>query len=417
MNKRIVKIAAVLIFVTASAALLTSMKLDSDPSAASVKTSSGKVNVEDQREYAHGITFLKTGKSKGVLIWSDQYGRISINGDWTHDIYGMTVDLENPSANGRKKKLVSAPEAQEPASAAMTKNGNILVTFEDGYNNGNNELSQRYILLDKKLKVIRKYSPSRKTGRGTTVKAGGHSGHAAAVSNRFVVFWSEGWVDGGGADGLGSGKMTGLTVYSSSGKKLYSRKVAHGKDRYWWPEAVGGSRYVLLTWQKFVKNRNYAKLMYAVYDPYGNKFIKRPHAVDSSLKLRFYTYSSAYLKKSGCFLVLASDSRKNGRAYLINNKGKIISEKKGLPGVIREASPALKSGSSSYTVVYPDLNGRVTSIRVLGRKIHKSGTSKNKYSWNIRGTAGFYDNKGRACFAVLGSSKLKIVKCSSSDIK
>jgi hypothetical protein len=211
--------------------------------------------------------------------------------------------------------------------------------------------------------------------------------------------------------------MTGLTVYSSSGRRLYSRKVSHGSGRYWWPEASGSSRYVLLTWQKFVKDRNYAQLMYAVYDPYRNKFIKRPHVVDSSLKLRFYTYSSVYLKKSGCFLVLASDSRNRGRAYLINDKGKIISKKTGLPGVIREASPALKAGSGSYTAAYPDLNGRVTFIRVRGRTIRKSGTSKNKYSWNIRGTAGFYDKKGRACFAVLGRSKLKIVKCGSSDMK
>jgi hypothetical protein len=366
----------------------------------------------DPRETAHGIDFIKTGDDTGVLIWSDQYGKKSRNGNWNHDVYGMTVDLDDPSVSGKKKKLVSAPEAQEPASSAISGgNGNIMVTFEDGYRNGDNVLSQRYVLLDSDLNTVKKYSPSEKTGKGTTVKAGGHSGHVASVPGRFVVFWSEGWVDGGGADGLGSGRMTGLTVYSSSGKRLFSRKVAYGSGRYWWPQVTGSGRYVLLTWQKFLSGKNYARLMYAVYDPYNDTFVKKPRVLDGSLKLRFYTYSSAAIGKKGSFIVSASDSKGRGRAYVIDRSGRMVSRKTGLPGIIREAAPAVKSGRDGCTLAYPDLNGHVTFIRVSGRKIRKIYVSGKKYSWNIRGTAGFFDNSGRACFAVLGKSGLRLVKC------
>lgn len=128
----------------------------------------------DPREQAHGISYIQTPSGR-YLIWSDQYGRKSANGSWTHDIYALPVTkagLRNPEAN--KQTLVSAHEAQEPASASVAGDGSVFLTFEDGnattYRGHDYTLAQRYAIFSSSLRPEVPYDPQ-KNGAVTPVTA------------------------------------------------------------------------------------------------------------------------------------------------------------------------------------------------------------------------------------------------------
>ncbi|MGI6212437.1 MAG: hypothetical protein ACOYJJ_07640 [Anaerovoracaceae bacterium] len=372
----------------------------------------GSASAYDRRADAHGISFLRTGSTSGVLIWSDQYEKNRKSRNWNHDVYAQKIDLRDPAIDRKKRiTLVSAPEAQEPASASMTANGRIMVTFEDGYNNGDDELSQRYALFDKDLNAIVPYRGLRK--HGTTVKSGGHSGHTASTKTRHVVVWSEGWVDGGGANGLGTGKRIGLTTYRSDGRRLFSKSVASGKGRYWWPIAAASSDRVLFLWQKYIKGKTYAQLQCVCYDPVKNRFKTKAATPDRRLKLRYYSYSAVWLSKSRRFLVIASRSDGKANAYLLTESGRVTACRKGLPGIVREASPAVIKKGKTEIAAWPDRKNGATFLRVKNRRIGSSRRVASCFHWSVRGTAGFTDASGDVCFAVLGKDRVKIVRVRS----
>jgi len=108
---------------------------------------------------------------------------------WTHDIFYSDIDPHNPKIS--PIKIISNPEAQEPASSAISDDGHIMITMEDGWN-AKNVVAQRYGLYDQSMNPVKPYP--------NTALDGGHSGHVAASGNRFVIFYSEGWVNDGGVD-------------------------------------------------------------------------------------------------------------------------------------------------------------------------------------------------------------------------
>ncbi|MEE3362163.1 MAG: hypothetical protein VZQ84_01240 [Anaerovoracaceae bacterium] len=366
---------------------------------------------EDQREAAHGMNFIRTGEDSGWLIWSDQYGRESSDGNWNHDIHAEKIDLGAPSVSASDfRTLVSAPEAQEPASASLTGDGEIFVTFEDGYDNGDSVLSQRYVLFDRDLNVIKRYEHSRDTGRGSTVMTGGHSGHVSSTSDRTVVFWCEGWKDGGGVGGLGSGENVGITVYNNEGDRVSQRWIANDSGRNWWPLTASSRTSTLLLWQKYVDGKDHACLMAAVYDPVNDRMIKKPANLDPALKLRYYTYSCVSLGDTGGFLVMATRTDGTAAVYLLDDDGSVKAVSRRMPGIIREGTPAVRYSGGSYTVVYPNTNGGATRLTVNGQKIKETESTAGKYMWNYRGTAGFFDTSENVWFAVLEEDGPRLVK-------
>ena len=64
----------------------------------------------------------------------------------------------------------------------MNSKGTLLMTCEDG----DGGINQRAGMWDSSLRVLRKYP--------ITIRRGGHSGHVAAMGERFLVAYSEGWV-------------------------------------------------------------------------------------------------------------------------------------------------------------------------------------------------------------------------------
>ena len=75
---------------------------------------------------------------------------------------------------------------------------------------GNPDINQHAGLWDADLNPL--------VGYPMTVRTGGHSGHVAALGSRFLVAYSEGWIDGGGVDNLGTGDDVWARVINDDGQ-------------------------------------------------------------------------------------------------------------------------------------------------------------------------------------------------------
>src|SRR5690606_534615 len=127
--------------------------------------------------------------------------------------------------------------------------GLIMVTFEDGWE-ASGSVTQRYGIYDAEMNAVAPYPRE--------VEPGGHSGHVAAIGELFVVFYTDGWVHGGGVDDLGSGWGVYAKVYDGQGNMLHDIDIAHFK-REWWPVIAGGPQQALLLWQAFVEDETHAE--------------------------------------------------------------------------------------------------------------------------------------------------------------
>lgn len=271
----------------------------------------------DLREFQHGLDFIKISPERYALIWSSSgnppAGSNMVH--WTHDIYYSFIDIKKPTIS--PKLLISKPEAQEPASAAISTSGNILITTEDGWDTPS-VVDQRYALFNKDFQTIRSYPQ--------LVLQGGHSGHVAFAGNHFVVFYSEGWVNGGGVDNLGSGRDVMAALISADGKLINSSiKVAVGnKTRDWWPLIAGSKDSALLLWQRCVPDKASVDLYFSVLDPETGAL--RPSQVKLESGVKYYTYSVSYVENINKFLVIGSYEKGGGFAHLIDPDGKWLGQ-------------------------------------------------------------------------------------------
>src|SRR5207244_3663961 len=122
---------------------------------------------------------------------------------WQHDVYYSWLNPARPVLD--VQTLAADDEAQEPASAAINSRGRILMSCEDG----DGDINQRAGLWDAALNPIRAYP--------FTIRDGGHSGHVAALGDKFLVLYSEGWIDGGGVDNLGTGDDVWARIVDNDG--------------------------------------------------------------------------------------------------------------------------------------------------------------------------------------------------------
>lgn len=363
---------------------------------------------DDQREAAHGMNFVTnpvTGKS--YIFWSDQYYSGSdSDGNWTHDIYYQQISLENPKIS-EKHMLISAPEAQEPASVSCTADGQFFVTFEDGNTKGYGGLSQRYAIFDKNMDPVKAYPQ--------TVALGGHSGHGACTADKIVAFWSNEWVDGGGVDNLGTGKDVCVTSMNYDGSNSRTLKLTKGKTREWWPIVTASKKNALLVWQRYVKNQTYSNVCYTIYDPNTGKLNSRGIQALKSIKAKYYTYNAVYLKNLNRYVLNITTDKNKSIVLLLSSNGKIVYKKTGLPAFAREASPAILIRTGADTLCYPKSPSGATFLRVTKNGIKYVGSAKSSYKWGYRGTSGFYTENGKtACFASLAKDRVVIRKFSSS---
>ena len=359
---------------------------------------------EDFRQYAHGISYVKDPYTeKSYLIWSDacKLG-IASDGSWTHDVYRAKINLNNPKIGG-VKRIVKADEAQEPSSASYSSDGKMIVTFEDGNDAGDYELAQRFVIYGKHMKRIKKY-PS-------DIALGGHSGHAASTDDHHVVFWSEGWVDGGGVDNLGTGDDVYVTSMDSDGDDMVTIPVAKSEaTRDWWPILAASDSKALLVWQRYVDGETYSRLCYALYDPDKRQLEKvSGNSVVEELKdinVRYYTYNVSYLKHRGIFVVNLTTTSGEGMIILIDRNGTIIKTIRGLEAFVREAAPAI-SDDAEEKMYFPVNRSEVQEITFDKDYSVKTGLHKCDFNWCESGTAGFIDNDGNVWFGVLDTEHFK----------
>jgi hypothetical protein len=195
----------------------------------------------DPRRFMHGVGVADAGGRRRWVFFSSSgiapRGALR-SGNWPHDVY-VGEWLPGKPRMLRVHTFISRPEAQEPVSIAQNPRGDIFVTFEDGWNTPQ-VVSQRYGIYRRDLKPVKPYP--------NDVESGGHSGHVAAVGERFVVFYSTDWIDGGGVDNLGTGNGVYVKTYDAEGRVLNHVPVAPHR-REWWPLVAGSPRRALLVWR------------------------------------------------------------------------------------------------------------------------------------------------------------------------
>ncbi|WP_249173316.1 hypothetical protein [Burkholderia dolosa] len=328
----------------------------------------------DPRRFMHGVGVADAGNGKRWVFFSSSgvvpRGAMR-SGNWPHDVY-VGEWLPGKQRMQRVRTFISRPEAQEPVSVAQNDRGDIFVTFEDGWN-ATQEVSQRYGVYRRDLKPIKPYP--------NDVESGGHSGHVAAVGERFVVFYSTGWVNGGGVDNLGTGDGVYVKTYDAAGRVLNHVAVAPHR-REWWPMIAGSPTRALLVWQKFIGGSTDAALEYALFDPVTAKLDKLGPLADA---IQYYVYSAVYVPAIDRFIVVTTTADERGAAMLIDPDGRRTATLDCLPASVREAGIGV-SGSHAFV---PTRDGRLLTLTLTPDGIAATGMQRAPIPWGATGIAAF----------------------------
>jgi hypothetical protein len=352
---------------------------------------------EDHRAWQHGIDLIRAG-GRLLVVWGSPGNPPlpNVGGDWQHDVYYAWLDA--PAAGTRDSApiepqiLVSRPEAQEPPSVAINARGNILMTTEDG----NGGINQHAGLWDASLRVLRNYP--------FIIKRGGHSGHAAAMGDRFLVAYGEGWVDGGGWRGLGTGKNVLARVVGNDGKlgheiRLTSVRDSHPRDT--WPVVAGSDRNWLVVWQRYPE----LTLQAALIDAAGSVIARR--RIADRVQMR-YAYDVEFAPQLGLYVV-AGSADDGAFISLLSLGGQIVSTTKGLPPMAAESRIVLGGDGAQQIGVYPVQPQGVAVVRLTAHAIELVKVIDHPYAWDYAGTSGIFLTPGRVLFATLSTTGLHLI--------
>lgn len=328
---------------------------------------------DDPRQYMHGIGAARAADGAWHLFYSASGvppAGAGADGAWPHDVHVSTWQPATGTLSA-PRVFIARPEAQEPVSVAQNRSGAIMLSFEDGFDT-KDEVSQRYGLYGADLRDIRPYPQD--------ILSGGHSGHVAAVGDQFVVFYSEGWVQGGGVDNLGSGDNVRAAVIGADGRIGRQIDVARGK-RAWWPVLAASSERALLVWQQFVPSRTDANLYAALLSPSTGKLVPLGRLLD---KLRYYTYQVAWMPAANRFLLTGTRAGAQGFALLISPAGKVVARAECLPATVREAEILVRDRRAWI----PAASGDVLQLDVDDRDTLHVASLPLAATWGSTGTLG-----------------------------
>lgn len=340
----------------------------------------------DPRSFMHGVGVADAGDGKKWIFFSSSglppRGANS-DGNWPHDVYVGQWSAGAPRMSN-VHIFIQRPEAQEPVSIAQNTLGTIFVTFEDGWNTPN-QVNQRYGVYRQDLTPLKPYP--------NDVASGGHSGHVAAVGERFVVFYSSDWVDGGGVDNLGSGGGVYVSTYDENGALVGQTDVAP-KSREWWPMLAGSPDRALLVWQKFVTGSTSATLAFAMFDPVSGRLDKLG---DLQPAIEYYVYAAGWVDAIKRFLVLTTTAQGKGVAVLIDELGNRTALLDDLPATVREANFGV-SGKLAYV---PARDGRLLTLALAPDSIALQAATPAPIPWGTTGIVGFETAPGALHFVSL----------------
>lgn len=350
---------------------------------------------EDHRAWQHGVDLVRVG-DKFLLVWGSAGNppRPNLGGDWPHDVYYAWLDPAaiKDSAAIAPRILVSESEAQEPPSVAINTKGTILMTTEDG----NAGINQHAGLWDSSLRVLRKYP--------VMIKRGGHSGHVAAMGERFLIAYGEGWVDGAGWQGLGTGKNVFARIVENNGIlgreiKLTPDRVSEPRDG--WPLVAGSDRNWLVVWQRYPE----LTLQAALVDATG-AVIKR-HQVIDGMRPR-YAYAVEFASRIGAYVV-AGSSDAGGFVALVSLNGQVLKIQRGLPPMASESRIILDWDGSQLIGVYPVSPRGVAVVRLSLDAIELVQVIDHPYVWDYSGTTGTFVAPHRVLFVTLSTTGLHLI--------
>ncbi|QEI07932.1 hypothetical protein FXN63_20370 [Pigmentiphaga aceris] len=328
---------------------------------------------DDPRAFMHGIGTARAPDGAHYIFYSASGlppRGADADGSWPHDVYVSTWQPASGTLSA-PQTFISRPEAQEPVSVAQHANGTIMLTFEDGFD-ARDVLTQRFGLYGQRLEPIKAYPQD--------ILSGGHSGHIAAVADGFVVFYSEGWVPGGGVDNLGSGDNVHAAFLDTRGRIIRHVDVASGK-RAWWPVLAGAPDRALLVWQQFVRGRTDASLHAALMQPATGKLVPLGRLLD---KLNYYTYQVAWMPAVNRFLLTGTRQGDQGFARLISPDGKILAQADCLPATVREAEIMVRDRQA----LIPAAQGQVISVDIGEQDALHITTLSLDARWGTTGTLG-----------------------------
>jgi hypothetical protein len=339
--------------------------------------------IEDPRSYQHGIDFVSLPDGSYYLVWASSGNpptSAKPDGSWPHDIYYSKINPQTPKIT--PQLLISNPEAQEPASAAISSDGNIMVTTEDGWRT-TNEVAQRYGVYDLNLNPVSPYP--------RIAYDGGHSGHVAAVDNHFVLFYSDDWVNGGGVDNLGSGDDVKAMIYSSKGELEGEIDIATGNTtRDWWPLVAGSKTRAALVWQRYVDKQTYSQLMLSILDVKQKTLVVNALKIEDSVK--YYAYSVTFLPSIERFLILGAYQNGGGFAYLLDQDGHIMAANKTLPAIVRESQSIALEQFGMVKIAQPITPNGLAILAITSSSITLKSTVADDYQWQYSGTDGVFLN-------------------------
>jgi hypothetical protein len=346
---------------------------------------------DDHRASQHGIDLLRV-EGKLLAVWGSAGDppRPSPGGDWQHDIYYAWIGASAGAVEPRI--LVSLPEAQEPPSTAINAKGTILVTSEDG----NGGINQNAGLWDSAMRVRRKYP--------FVIRRGGHSGHAAAMGERFLVAYGEGWVKGGGWNGLGTGENVFARIVEDDGGLGREAKLTPGRlpnPRDGWPLVAGSDRNWLVVWQRYPG----MTLQSALIDATGN--VARRGQIIGGLPLR-YAYGVEYSPALSAYVVAGTSAGK-GFVALIGVTGELLRIQTGLPAMASESRIVLGRDGAQLIAAYPVDPRGIALLHLSARDIALIKVVDHPHEWDYAGTAGIFVAPGQALFATLTTAGMKLI--------
>jgi hypothetical protein len=350
----------------------------------------------DHRAWQHGVDLIRVGE-RLLVVWGSAGNPPSANpgGDWQHDVYYAWLNARDAPTGGRKvtpRILVARPEAQEPPSVAINSKGVILMTAEDG----NGGINQHAGLWDVDLRVLRKYP--------FTIRRGGHSGHTAAMGERFLVAYGEGWVDGGGWRDLGTGENVFARIVGDAGEtgpeiRLTPDDMPSPRDS--WPLVAGSDRNWLVVWQRYPGRTLQSALVGA-----DGKVARRAEII-GGLPLR-YAYDVEFSSALAAYVV-AGTSAQGGFVSLLSLDGGIVLEKRGLPPMASESRIVLGRDGPQVIGVYPVSPRGVAVVRIDGDAIDLVKFIDHPHSWDYSGTTGTFVQPGQVLFTTLSTTGMRLI--------
>ncbi|MEA4896657.1 MAG: hypothetical protein VB065_03510 [Eubacteriales bacterium] len=363
---------------------------------------------EDHRGYSHGVNLLQVGDRPILVFSSNGYPPTTSGEEWAHDVFCAWLDPENIDRPIKAKKLVDAPYAQEPASACVNSNGVILVTAEDRQHS--EYLDQTFGLWHSNLHEIHAY------GEKLMPPQGGHSGHAAASGDKFLVTFCDGWIDGGGVDGNGTGDDIYCRVVYEDGTQGLLMKTSVGKPRDWWPLVAGSDVNWLQVFQRYGKRGIGGGTLYGAITTEKN--VAKPIALRKNIK--YYNYDVCYVPELARYLVTGTAMDEGGFAILMDTNGEITAKTTGLPETVREARTVTGRVGNARIAVYPTPDTGIAIMELTETSVRFVKTLKGTVEWDYMGTDGMLrtsaSGRAEALFAMGTKAGIRFERFDLGDL-